>query len=92
MLDTVSGRVPSKSAGIITYDTLSCHGMCTVCLPRALTQEEVTSGNQKDNGEHARLKARLERSMDHKILSRRKVKMQVRAIVEEAAVWRGLRG
>ena len=61
--------------------------MCNGFLPRALTQEKVTSGNQKDREE----KARLMQIFAGKALSGRNVTVQVRALVE-AVVWRGLRG
>ena len=61
--------------------------MCNGVLPRALTQEKVASGNQKDHEEEAR----FFQLFSGKALSGRNVTMQVRALVE-AVVWRGLRG
>ena len=61
--------------------------MCNGFLPRALTQEKVTSGNQKDHEEEAH----LFQLFSGKALSGRNVTVQVRALVE-AVMWRGLRG
>ena len=62
--------------------------MCNGFLPRALTQEKVTSGNQKDHEEEAHF---FQMFSGGKAFSGRNVTVQVRALVE-AAVWRGLRG